>query len=391
MKKTLIALATLAATGATFAQATISGNVGFSWQQSPVKAADGSHVQGFAIQDGEIYIAAKEDLGGGMSATARGGFTMRGRGNAIADRDATVTLTGDFGAITAGSFRTCGSLAGVQSGVVTGTVYSSNESNNYTPLDKCSLVDALVYSMPVGPVMLSATYGEFGSAVADTTSTDRGNTTGITFTDLGGVYTSGPVMAGLNVTVFGAVGALAAVDSVVRTRLVGTYDAGIAKVGLGYQNKTGGSADQYVASVAVPVGNAVFGMDYTGRAAQGAYDRTPTGYATSPTVATTGAYAAYALGGTREGDKASSSVGVGVTYNFSKTTSLNFSYITYNDVGANDKYAAPVAAAAQVLNNAAVNANATVKTAAVSANPYPTGTTASTLDTEYRIRLMKSF
>ena len=66
MKKTLIALAALAATGATFAQATISGNIGFSWQQSPVKAAsgDGSHVQGFAINDGEIYISAKEDLGG---------------------------------------------------------------------------------------------------------------------------------------------------------------------------------------------------------------------------------------------------------------------------------------------------------------------------------------
>ncbi len=369
MKKTLIALAALAATGATFAQATISGNVGFSWQQSPVKAANGSHVQGFAIQDGEIYIAATEDLGGGMSATARGGFTMRGRGNAIADRDATVTLTGKFGALTAGAFRTCGSLAGVQSGVVTGTVYSANESNNYTPLDKCSLVDALVYSMPVGPVMLSATYGEFGSAVADTTSTDRGNTTGITFTDLGGVYTSGPVMAGLNVTVFGAVGALAAVDSVVRTRLVGTYDAGVAKVGLGYQNKTGGSADQYVASLAVPMGNVVFGLDYTARGAQGAYDRTA-GYTD---FTKTGAFAAYALGATREGDKASSSLGLGVTYSFSKTTTLNASYITYTDVGAND------------------SANPVVSTYNTAATLRPAGTTPSQLDTEYRIRLMKSF
>ena len=340
MKKTLIALAALAATGATFAQATISGNIGFSWQQSPVKAAsgDGSHVQGFAINDGEIYISAKEDLGGGMSATARGGFTMRGRGNAIGDRDASVGLTGNFGAITVGAFRSCGSLVAVQSGVVTGTIYSSNESNNYTPLDKCSLVDAVVYSLPVGPVMLSATYGEFGSSVADTSTTDRGNTNGITFSDLGAVYTGGPLMVGLNVTSFSAItnkavgttsALLVPADGILRTRLVGTYDAGVAKFGLGYQNKTGNFADQYVASVAVPMGNAVFGLDYTARAAQGVGDK-----------AQAGAVAAYALGAARDGDKASSSLGLGVTYSFSKTTTLNASYITYTDAGANSKYGA---------------------------------------------------
>lgn len=355
MKKTLIALAALAASGATFAQATISGNVGFSWQQSPVKAAsgDGTHVQGFAINDGEIYISAKEDLGGGMSATARGGFTMRGRSNAIGDRDATVGLTGGFGGITLGSFRSCGSLMGVLSGAVTGSIYSSNESNNFTPLDKCSLINAAVYSMPVGPVMVSATYGEFESSVSATNSTDRGNATGITFTDLGGVYTSGPLMASMNVTSFAAVGALKIVDGVVRTRVAGTYNAGVAKLGLGYQNKTGGSADQYVASVAVPMGNATFGLDYTARAAQGVLDN-----------GAAGAAAAVALGGARNGDKASSSVGLGVTYNFSKTTTLNASYITYTDAGAN------------TLRNLA-------NTAA--------GTTSELLDTEYRIRLMKSF
>jgi hypothetical protein len=381
MKKTLITLAALAATGTTFAQATISGNVGFSWQQSPVKAAngDGSHVQGFAINDGEIYISAKEDLGGGMSATARGGFTMRGRSNAIGDRDATVGVTGGFGTITLGSFRSCGSVMGILSGVVTGTVYSSNESNNFTPLDKCPLVDAAVYSMPVGPVRLSATYGEFGSSVSDTSSTDRGNTTGITFTDVGGVYNSGPLMASLNVTVFASTstGTLKndAPDGTVRTRLAGTYDAGIAKFGLGYQNKSNGFADQYAASVSVPMGNTVFGLDYTARAAQGVGEK-----------GEKGATSAYALGGNRDGDKASSSVGVGVTYNFSKTLSLNASYITYTDAGANDKYGTPVAASAPVFNN-----DGTVKTAGKTANAFPAGTTSSQLDTEYRIRLMKSF
>lgn len=390
MKKTLIAIAALAATGATFAQATMSGNIGFSWQQSPLKASsgaptgDGSHTQGFAIQDGEIYITAKEDLGGGMSATARGGFTMRGRGNAIGDRDATVSLVGGFGAITAGSFRSCGTLVAVQSGVVTGTFYSGNESNKFAPLDTCSLVDAVVYSAPVGPVMVSATYGEFGTSVADTSTNNRGNVTGITFTDLGGVYNAGPLMATVNVTFFSAVGTYKVVDGAVRTRLTGTYDTGVAKFGLGYQTKTGGAADQYVASVAMPMGNTVFGLDYTARAAQGAVDNSATG----------GAVAAYALSSSRNGDKASSTVGVGATYNFSKSTSLNFSYITYNDVGANEKYGTPVAAAAAVYQSGTPAGGVTpitLKTAAVAANPFPAGTTPVQYDTEYRIRLMKTF
>jgi hypothetical protein len=146
---------------------------------------------------------------------------------------------------------------------------------------------------------------------------------------------------------------LKVVDGVVRTRIAGTYDMKTAKFGLGYQNKTGGSADQYVASVAVPMGSAVFGLDYTARAAQGVLDN-----------GAAGAFAANALSNSRNGDKASSAVGLGLTYNFSKTTNINASYITYNDAGANT-----------LLNSANTGA----------------GTTAAKLDTEYRIRLSKSF
>jgi Gram-negative porin len=372
MKKTLIALAALAATGATFAQATISGNIGVSWQQNAAFKSDGSHIQGLSVNDGEIYIAATEDLGGGMSATARGGFTMRGRGTSIMDRDATVSLKGNFGLVTAGAVRSCGSLVSVQSGAVTGTAYSANESEKAIPLDTCSIVDVLMYTLPVGPVMMTATYGEFAGGVTyyNALSTpvtvasldSKGNVGGVTFTDVTGVYTAGPVMVSLGVTTFNVVynkavdkaaltqagfdkDVLVIGDGLMRTRLVGTYDLGLAKFGLGYQNKTMGLADQYVASVAVPYGNALFGLDYTGRGAQGTIDK-----------GTAGAKAAKALFSVANGDAASSSIGVGVTYNFSKTTNLNASYITYTDAGRN------------------------------TITP-----TAATLDTEYRIRLLKSF
>jgi hypothetical protein len=185
-------------------------------------------------------------------------------------------------------------------------------------------------------------------------------------------------MASLTVTQFSTTAAKTTLDPInggLRTRLAGTYDAGVAKFGLGYQVKTGGAADQYIASVAVPMGSTVFGLDYTGRGAQGAFDG-----------GRAGAGVMQVLTGARDGDKASSSVGVGATYSFSKSTTLNFSYITYNDAGANDKFGAPVAAAAPVLKD-----DGTLKTAGKTANAFPAGTTPALYDTEYRIRLMKTF
>jgi len=363
MKKTLIALAavaSLATTGAAFAQATISGQLGFSWQQSPVVALDGSHIQGLSMNDGDIYIAAKEDLGGGMSATARGGFTLRGRGTGIADRDATITLAGPQGALTVGALRACGPLDAVKSGAVTGTTYTANESQKEVPIDTCSLVDVVIYTAPkMGDVTFSATYGEFGSAITTPTSNVKGNATGITFSVLGAVYAAGPYMAAADVTLYGGAKSLSqaydALDGWMRTRLTGTYDAGVAKFGLGYQTRTWGIADQYIASVAVPVQNVVIGIDYMARNAQGA--------ATKGTAAQNTALEslAYTLSGLRNGDAASSALGVGATYNFSKTTNLNASYITYNDAGKN------ISPTTGLVTQKAV------------------------LDTEYRLRLLKTF
>jgi hypothetical protein len=365
MKKTLIALAALAATGASFAQATMSGNLGFSWQQSPVIHASGQHVQGFAMNDGEIYITATEDMGAGWKATARGGFTMRGRGNGIADRDGTITLTTPLGVANFGALRSCGSMMAQLSGAVTGTVYSSNESNNFVPLDKCSMINVASFSTKLAAATVSASYGEFEAGATALNSNERGNSNGITFTALGAEYPMGPVIVGGDWTAFSAVtvyttataatgttatatgSVLVPANGINRYRMYAKYDAGVAKFAGGYQIKDM-AADQYVASVAIPYGNFTFGLDYMGRGEQ----------TYVPTAAQ--AMTALALSGTRLGDKASSAMGLGATYNFSKTTNLNASYITYTDAGVN-------------------------------VNPTTKAVSAALLDTEYRIRLMKSF
>ena len=377
MKKTLIALAALAATGASFAQVTITGKVGFSWDQSPVVTASaaGQHVQGFSVRDGDLFITATEDMGNGWKATARGGFTMRGRMNGVGDRDATVSLTTPAGVVTVGALAACGSMNAQLSGVVTGTVYSGNEGNNSVPLDKCSMINVASFTTKLSGATLSASYGEFEAASSSNVSNERGNSTGITFTALGAEYPIGPVIVGGDWTAFGAVTVytlpsitagtgtttalgtaavatatgsnLVAVNGANRYRLYAKYDAGVAKFAAGYQIKDM-AADQYVASVAVPYGNFTFGLDYMGRMEQT--------FVATPAQALAG----LAISGTRLGDKASSAMGLGATYNLSKTTNVNASYITYTDAGVN-------------------------------VNPTTKAVSAALLDTEYRIRLMKSF
>jgi len=189
MKQKLIAVAALIATGASFAQVTMSGNMGFSWQQAPEKAFDGSHVQGLAVNDGDIYITAVEDLGDGWKATARGGFTLRGRVNGINDRDGTVSLATPYGVMTAGSLRSCSSLEAMKSGAVTGTYYTTNETKIYTPLDACSLADVVILNTKVGDFTLGATYGELMSSTTTFGGTDKGSSNGSAFAVASADYT----------------------------------------------------------------------------------------------------------------------------------------------------------------------------------------------------------
>ena len=381
MKKTLIALAVLAASGASIAQVTVTGNIGPSYQKSPVVGFVGAgsvaNAQGLFVQDGDVIFTATESLGTGMSITARGGVTLRGRGGAVGTRDTTVALTTPFGRITAGSIRTCGQLNTVLSGQVTGGHYSAQESSNLLPLDKCSLIDMANFAAPVGPILLSLTYVEFLTAAGG-----AGDQSGLTAAVIGGTYNKGPLSITADYTSYsqrligqtvptanggtgslanglGGQGAVDAFDGADRTRIVGSYDFGMAKVGLGYQTKNFGVADQYVASVSVPMGAVTLGLDYTARAEQGAL-KSPAGV--PGIVART---VAYGVTGARDGDKAWSAVGVGATYSFSKSANLNVSYITYQDVGANTKFAP-----------------GSVSTV---------GTTPSLLTDEYRIRLLKTF
>jgi Gram-negative porin len=98
MKKTLIALAVLAASGAAMAQSTvtISGVLAYGWQNS-------GGTKGTTRTDGNVNFSAVEDLGGGLKATATAGIDLANRGQFAAGRNWTLGLSGDFGSLSMGT------------------------------------------------------------------------------------------------------------------------------------------------------------------------------------------------------------------------------------------------------------------------------------------------
>jgi len=123
MKKSLVALAALAATGA-FAQSsvTISGGVSMGVQQATVRATDGTvagqltRIAGADIVTGNsVYFTAVEDLGGGLKVTGqiqqRLGATTSAtsaatdnQNNWLATGDLFVQVDAGFGSIKAGKY-----------------------------------------------------------------------------------------------------------------------------------------------------------------------------------------------------------------------------------------------------------------------------------------------
>lgn len=110
MKKSLVALAVLAASGAAMAQSsvTISGNVAVAYEQTDTANAQ---VTGYDFGTNRIIFAGTEDLGGGLKA----GFHIQNRfdltngtnqnTSALALEETFISLSGGFGTIKAGRFQ----------------------------------------------------------------------------------------------------------------------------------------------------------------------------------------------------------------------------------------------------------------------------------------------
>jgi predicted porin len=311
MKKTLIALAVLAASGASFAQVTITGNLTMGYQGASSGASAGgnsSDSSGFGVDTSQIDFAATEDLGGGMKATAkmslagadRSGESNSVTGGDVTGRDASLTLQTNVGLFVLGSAKAGDYLSGGIAGV--GAYYSGWDGK---VLSARSRRDTASYVLPINDFKFLLSYQEaannqgLGNGTSGSNSLAAGSV-GQTLQVIGLNYAKGALVvdgqflnwlssANSNQTttaaslvaanaVSGSPTAVAAVlagstpTAKTQVRLSGSYDLGMVKFGLGhvvttYDNGINANPKTYdsLVGASVPLGALTLGAQFVTR------------------------------------------------------------------------------------------------------------------------------
>lgn len=267
MKKTLIALAAVAATGAVMAQSTVtlSGKLRFAYEsaKSEVTATPDVKTSGLRVTDGDFVMTAVEDLGGGMKMTASMAVLSRGRTTAIAGRDASLTLSGGFGSVMVGAVESGNGIIGL--GGVGAPVYGMDGS----VIAGASNVDMLRYTTPdlfPGFKAYVSLIDGVGLAGAGTGGMEAGSTTSQDASQIGATYVDGPVAIAADYTAFGRNSVAGNVPDD-RMRLSASYDLGVAKLGFGYESRdttaaANNNTKDTIVGVSVPMGALTFGLNY---------------------------------------------------------------------------------------------------------------------------------
>ena len=262
-------MAAVAAVSTSFAQVSITGGVDFTFGKST------GGTKGFSATDAYIDVSATEDLGGGLKAIASLEFnadgsswsTKKGDGTTVTPNDTmyggdkSFTLAGGFGSVTLINTRSGGILNNILTApIVSGTDHWSGGGT--ANVISRSNVDAVAILVPVAAgVTLGYKYVEGG----DSYSTPL-NVTHVLY----GKYAQGPL------TVVGEYNIRAAEYLVGDVRgqridLTAAYDAGVAKVAVGYESgalasanssSSGSAASAMLLSVTAPLGNNTIGMNY---------------------------------------------------------------------------------------------------------------------------------
>ena len=295
MKKTMIALAAVAAVGAASAQVTITGGISVGMQSNLAKVA------GITMPDNTLYVGASEDLGGGMKASAA--MTIENdsyRGAAFTRADQSITLTTPAGALVIRNSRSGGNQGAAQiapvsladdqwtSAVITrepidaaafilpvnkeitltvGYVEGRNDTlaaAGVTALAAATTAAAQAAAIKAG---LAAASGAVTPGVTSITGALKYSGNGLTVT---GGYTSSTYTDSALTLVTALRGAANKSDIQTTSFDVSAiYDAGVAKIGFGYDSSRRGytSADKaaMLFGVSIPMGAITLGGNYGSR------------------------------------------------------------------------------------------------------------------------------
>jgi len=293
MKKTMIALAAVAAVGAASAQVSLTGSTTAYWMNT----SDDSYA-GMVLGGATINFAASEDMGGGYSAAAKMSIDMDGgRGTLVKRGDRSISLAGPLASLSMANTRS----GGTQSMAF---VAPTNLYNDFWGMGAAVLtrsnIDALVLAVPLSKELtLMGKYIEGACNTDSTSATNTSNNTVLTSkavtaavkaclgldgdippgtaTYVGTVkWASGPLTivadaASTNISDTTRANLAALKVTAPRTQSYnasGTYDAGFAKFGLGYDSprrttkNEGADQGAFLASFAAPLGATTVGLNY---------------------------------------------------------------------------------------------------------------------------------
>ena len=271
MKKTLVALAVLATAGTAFAQNSISltGNFGVGVQRSVSSAAGQAYARpGLAVTDGGLTFAGSEDLGGGLKAGFNlnadffrpanlAGIAAFNGSSGSATTDATLSLSGGFGAIRAGLWESrsyawdFGNVAPISLPV---DPYDSSFAGAAGAILQGAARDArIAYSTPsMGGLKLTALLSERAYGQINGVNPEEGFTVAASY-GAGGL-TAALALKSLNVKDRNSY------------QLGANYDFGGFKLGAGVDlAQRGAGADDrigYLVSAAAPIGPVTVGATY---------------------------------------------------------------------------------------------------------------------------------
>jgi len=258
------------------AQVTISGGFGYGFEsvtsQATNSAGAKTKVSGMRQVSNSLTLTASEDLGNGIKATAKLGFAAGGRNATPASEDASITLSGGFGALTVGAVEAGNGIVGL--GGAGAPVRGLNNPYNTATgslLAGAGNVDLVQYTSPAISgatfrVQLIDSIGAPGAGGADSSSATASATV------IGVRYAAGPLTVDLDSTSGDrntqTISSTATYTDK-RTRLSAGYDFGVARIGYGQEKRTVFTAattsseiTDTIMGVSVPMGAITLGATY---------------------------------------------------------------------------------------------------------------------------------
>jgi predicted porin len=275
MKKTLVAVAAMAAVTGALAQATIYGNIDQAITKSTTtvagkQTASSTGMSSYQMGSSQIGFKGEEDLGSGLKASflhEMGVFTEQNGG--VLTRQAYVGLSGGFGALRAGKqyspafFNLVGSdpfgATGGSGALYVGNLLVGNQgADGDNPLRQAN---AIQYEAPtlVPGVRIALTKVLAGANTGDGSKPKTADSTGYAL-----LYTSGPLNAGytsdsIKAQNIAGAGVTAAASSTTKlTTVAAQYDLGMAKLTYsdGKIMNNGRGVKSSMTGIAVPMGAA---------------------------------------------------------------------------------------------------------------------------------------